>query len=297
MTLSNHKLNYISGILLMVFLCYMAGCHKSPTQYESIFGNDPIVHTLDPQSIEEASGIADSKINQGYIWVEEDSGNPTRIFLVSHEGKVKKSVFLDGVENRDWEDMTLAKGPDPSLDYIYLGDIGDNGSSHPESVIYRFPEPSLTVDTVRSFSKIRFSYPDGPRDAEAFLVDDLKKEIYIISKRDSISKVYRLKAGYSESAVNIAEYVGALKFNGVVSAAISVDRGDLLVKTYSAIYHYEIKKGSSLSEVLATTPSPVTYQVEPQGEAISFRNDNSGFFTLSEQGFGTDVKLYEYKRK
>jgi hypothetical protein len=297
MTLSNHKLNYISGILLILFVFYMVGCHKTPTRFDSVFADEPVVNTLEPQSIDEASGIADSRINQGYVWVQEDSGNPPGLFLVSHDAKIKKSVYLDGIENRDWEDISLAKGPDASLDYLYLADIGDNGNKHTESVIYRFPEPSLTVDTVRNFSRIRFRYPDGPRDAEALIVDDLKKEIYIITKRDSVSGIYRLKAGYNDNSLNTLEYVGALSFNGVVSAAISVNREDLLVKTYSAIYHYKISKGISLAEVLAGTPSPVTYQVEPQGEAISFRNDNSGFFTLSEKSFGSAVKLYEYKRK
>ena len=40
----------------------------------------------------EASGIADSKINPGYLWVEEDSGNPPLVTLLSHQGKILKTV-------------------------------------------------------------------------------------------------------------------------------------------------------------------------------------------------------------
>ena len=297
MTLTNLRLNYLSGILLVVFLFYMVACHKTPVMHESVFANEPSQVSLDPQSIEECSGIADSRINREHIWVQEDSGNPPQVSLVSHDGKIRKSIFLSGATNRDWEDMTIAKGPDPSLDYLYIADIGDNGSVQPEYTIYRFPEPSLTVDTVRKVDKIRVKYPDGSHDAEAFVVDDLNKEIYIITKRDSASKIYRLKPGNDEAVLHTMEYVTSLKFNGVVSAAMAPDRKSLLLKTYSAVYYYEIKPGASLTEVFKTTPAPVTYQVEPQGEAICFKDDNSGFFTLSEKAFASTVKLYNYKRK
>jgi hypothetical protein len=297
MPLSNLKLNYISGMLLLIFLFYMVSCHKTPVVHESIFENEPTQKALDPQSIDEASGIADSRINRGYIWVQEDSGNPPQLFLVGHDAKVKKSIYLDGISNRDWEDMTIAKGPDPSLDYLYVADIGDNGAAHSEYTIDRFPEPSLTVDTVRKIDRIVFKYPDGPHDAEAFVVDDLNKEIYIITKRDTASRIYRMKSPINQNAVNTLEYVTSLKFTGVVSADIATDRKSMLVKTYSAIYYFDIKQGLSLSDAFNSTPAPVTYQVEPQGEAICFMDDNSGFFTLSEKAFASTVKLYYYKRK
>ena len=91
MPLSNLKLNYISGMMFLIFLFYMVSCHKTPAVNQSVFDNDPTQKVLDPQSIDEASGIADSRINRGHIWVQEDSGNPPQLFLVSHEAKVKKN--------------------------------------------------------------------------------------------------------------------------------------------------------------------------------------------------------------
>src|SRR5690349_22082700 len=102
MTLTNLRLNYISGIQLLVFLFYMVSCHKTPVIHNSVFENEPTQVILDPQSIAECSGIADSRINRGHIWVEEDSGNPPQVSLVGNEGKVKKSIYLSGAVNRDW---------------------------------------------------------------------------------------------------------------------------------------------------------------------------------------------------
>jgi hypothetical protein len=39
------------------------------------------------------------------------------------------------------------------------------------------------------------------------------------------------------------------------------------------------------------------YQAEPQGEAISFAVNNSGYYTISEKALSSMVKLYYYKRK
>jgi hypothetical protein len=288
---------YFPGTFVVCTLLYLASCHKTPTDTQQGAFDVPVPVILQPQAIAEASGIADSRINQGHLWVHEDSGNPTEIFLAGHDGKVLKTIFLANVTNRDWEDMSLAKGPDAALDYIYIGDCGDNGQSRDEYAIYRFPEPSLTVDTVRNISKIRFRYSDGAHDAEAFFVDDADLSIYIITKRDSVSNVYRLSPGYSLSEINTAKWVGSLPYNGVVSADISNDGKEVLVKTYADVNLYPVASNELLPKFMETQPVTVAYQVEPQGEAITFANDNSGFFTLSEKSFASSVRLYYYPRK
>jgi hypothetical protein len=247
--------------------------------------------------IQESSGVADSRINPGYLWVVEDSGNPPRLSLLGHDGKVLKTVYIRWAINHDWEEMTIAKGPDPALDYLYVADIGDNGNVNPSCTIYRFPEPSKTADTVRIYDKIVFQYPDGAHDSEAFLVDDVSKDIFIITKRDKSSRVYRLPGNYSTSTTNTLEFVTELSYNGVTGAAISPDGRDILVKTYTKIFHYSRTPGITIAQTLKTTAVMAPYRLEPQGEAVCFALDNSGYYTLSEKGISTSVSLYFYKRK
>ena len=247
--------------------------------------------------INEASGIADSKINPGYLWVQEDSGTPPQLYLLNHSGATEKKVYLKGAINIDWEDLCLAAGPDPSKRYLYIGETGDNDAVHPTSAFYRFEEPPAATDTVRAFDLIVFRYADGPRDAEAFLVDDNTKDIYIISKRDATSGIYKLTYPYSTTALNTAVYAGALPYNGVVSAARSADGSGILIKTYTTIYYYPVMAGESIVQVLQKPFTTLGYQLEPQGEAVCFAQDNSGFYTLSEKGFSGTQSLYFYKRK
>lgn len=247
--------------------------------------------------INEASGIADSKINPGYLWVEEDSGNPPQLYLLDHTGSSVKKIYVKGASNIDWEDIALANGPDVAKKYLYIGEIGDNDAVHTISAFYRMEEPLASTDTVRSFDLIRFSYADGPRDAEAFLVDDASKDIFIITKRDAKARVYKIGYPYSTATVNTAIFVQDLPYTGVVSAAASNDGKSIIVKTYPALYHYARTAGETIAQTLQKTFTTLGYQLEPQGEAVGFALDNSGFYTLSEKGLSSSQFLYFYKKK
>ncbi|MCG2616894.1 hypothetical protein LZZ85_21535 [Terrimonas sp. NA20] len=279
---------------IFVSLSFFTAVNLAPA---AIFESTPVSHAVKPGKVDEASGIADSKTHPGYLWVEEDSGNPAEIYLLSHTGEYHKKIKIKGATNRDWEDIVLSAGPDPGKNYLYLGDIGNNKQTASKYFIYRFPEPALNTDTVHRFDKITYEYPDGGHDAEAFLVDHQTKDIYIITKRDKPSAIYKLPYPQSTTAVNTAQLVGRLGFNGVVSAALSPDGKELLLKTYTGVFYWKRKAGQTIGQVLATEPAQISYQLEPQGEAICFKSDNSGFFTLSEKPkFMKRVNLNFYKR-
>lgn len=281
-------------ILLILMACQKnSGGPEQAESFEKVPQTSPLVGTIN-----ETSGIADSKANSGYLWAHEDSGNPPRIFLVKKDGNVGKSIYLKNALNRDWEDMAFGKGPDNSLNYLYVADIGDNGKVFTEYSIYRFVEPTSSSDSILSFDRIQFNYPDGSHDAEAMLLDNATRDIFIITKSDNPSKVYKLAYPQSTTSINSAVFVGQLAYGGVTSAAITPDGKEIIVKTYPGLSHYVRKSGQTIPQALTNTPVGLAYQLEPQGEAITFANDNSGFFTLSEKGFmPTAPNLYFYKRK
>lgn len=253
-----------------------------------IYDTVPTAHTVTPM-IQEASGIADSKANPGYLWVQEDSGTPPELILLAKDGTVKKRIYVKGAENRDWEDMALVGNT------IYIGEIGDNNAVHGTYYFYLMEEPLATADTVYNVTKIAFTYPDGNHDAEAFIVDPTTKDIYIISKRDNPSIVYKLSYPYQPTQV--VTKIGTLGYGGVVSAALAPDKNTILVKTYFGLNQFVRPTGKSLGDALLSQPKGISYKIEPQGEAVSFALDGSGFYTLSEKGFSNAVILYFYKKK
>jgi len=249
---------------------------------------EPIVMPVSPE-LSEASGMADSRVNAGYLWVQEDSGNKPNLYLLSHAGKLAKTVHLKGITNRDWEDIALADNE------LYLADIGDNLNQHKTYTIYKFPEPTATTDTVYTFQSITYKYPTGSHDAEAILVDPATKDIFIITKRDQPSAVYKIAYPYSYKTVNTAELVGTLPYSGVVSAALSADGKGIIVKTYANLFYYARNGKEPISKVLQKNLTTLPYKIEPQGEAVTFSAQHNGYFTLSEKAFKTETNLYLYK--
>lgn len=288
--------------LLPLVLLFIA-CDKSNPQFTPVspdgdrFINVPLNYVL-TRPIIEASGIADSKTINEHLWVIEDSGNPARLFLLKHEGFVTDSLLVEGATNRDWEDVVVARGPQDNLTYLYIGDIGDNNQQYTSYTIYRMPEPKNFNANITTYDKIEFTYPDGSHDAEAFLVDDKTKDIYIITKRDVSSKVYKLPYPQDVSNVNQAEFVRDLAFTGVTSASMNFNGREMILKTYTDLYYYSRTAMEGLDVTLSKTPTDtLAYQLEPQGEAVGFANNNSGFFTLSEKGLSDQApNLLFYRR-
>jgi hypothetical protein len=275
----------------------MAACRK-PAKVEntSLFSESPTSFSITPGIIDEASGISESKTQPGKLWVQQDSGNPPELYLLGHDGVVNRSVYIKGAINRDWEDIIIAPGPLNNVNYIYLADVGDNNQQFESYRLYRFPEPGSGIDTVSSWEKISFRYPDGSHDAEAILADLHSKDIYIITKQDQESGIYKLQYPQATTGEQTAVFVGSLPFNGVVSACISKNNKEILVKTYLNVYYWKRDEQMSIEDILKNKPVTISYKPESQGEAICFKNDNSGFFTLSEKGLAIAVALNFYRR-
>ncbi len=253
------------------------------------FHESPLITPV-PAAIIEASGIAESKINPGFLWVQEDQNNPTQLYLLAHDGKTVRTISLKGITNQDWEDIALS-GND-----LYLADIGDNNKAFTSYTFYKFPEPPASQDTVRNIEEIHFRYADGVHNAEAFLIDPESRDIYIFTKSDVPAKIYKLAYPYHQNN-NIAELAGVLPYGPVVSAAISVDGMGIIIKTYLNLFYYTRAVKESIAQVLQKSYTTLPYIVEPQGEAVTIALHNEGYFTLSEKAGASEVKLYFYKKR
>ncbi len=268
---------------------------------------------LDNTALSEVSGLVASRKNPGALWVHNDSGGEAAVYLISHEGKTLATYTLANVKSRDWEDMAVMPGPDPDQTYLYVGDIGDNEAQYATKRIYRFAEPQLSetalndtlplVDTIRTVETLEFAYPDGARDAETLLVDPLDQAVYVISKRESFVNIYQT-AFSGQTAVDTVEKVGQLPHEQVgileqlVGGDISPDGQEILLKSYVQMFYWQRPDDTtSLVALLQTEPTVLPYQPEPQGEAVGFATDGSGYYTLSEKQSGIKPRLYFYPRQ
>ena len=250
----------------------------------------------------EASGIVVSRSNPEVIWSHNDGGDQARLFLIGPEGDDLGEFQLADIKNRDWEDIAIGPGPEEGKTYIYVGEIGDNLSRYEEKMIYRTIEPDVSstsekfANEITDIETIRFKFSDGPRDAETLLIDPLSKDLYIISKREPRVGIYVLKYPYSTTGTNVAEKVGEIGLSSVVGGDISADGKEVLIKTYSAVYCWQKEGDEDLATLLEKEPVKLPYFREPQGEAIAWKDDGSGFYTVSEEPQGIQANLYFYMR-
>lgn len=253
-----------------------------------------------PAFLDEISDLAESRSHAGVFWVHNDSGDRPRLYAVNRSGAWLGTYTLAGARAVDWEDMAIGPAEDGGS-YLYLADIGDNAGRRRSVRVYRVKEPRVDANqspvegTLFSVTSYDFVYDDGPRDAEAFMVDPLTNDFYVVSKREpSGNHLYR-SASHQTGRMNMLVRVGTFTTTGTTGADISPDGLQVLIRRYSntryggppelaGSYWSRPDASTSLVTLLARPGQIVPLVAEPQGEAIAFAADGRGFYTTSEHG-------------
>lgn len=252
----------------------------------------------------EASGLAVSRTQPGVLWSHNDSGDTARVFALGEDGRKLGTFTLDGAVATDWEDMALGPAVDDSgepigeTDALYLADIGDNDALRDSVTVYRVPEPEVIAgqdpvkETVDDVDRFTFTYPDGPRDAEALFVDRTDGTFYVIEKRLAGGPVGIYRGSLSgwdadAAALPTLERVGTFRpgpstFASVTGADLSADGSVLAVRTYGSVRLFARGDGDAIADVLAGEPCNGPVPVEVQGEAVAVTPTADAYYTLPE---------------
>jgi hypothetical protein len=230
----------------------------------------------DPRVLE-SSGLAASRRHPGVLWTHNDSGDAARLFAIGRDGRVLATLRLAGVEARDWEALAMGRD-DRGRPALFVGDIGDNLGVWPSVTVYRVAEPARLRDTTVRAERYRLRYPDGPRDAEALLVDPRGNRLYVASKDEAGGSLYQAPATLRGDRVNVLRRVRRVPAV-VTDGAFSPDGRLLVLRDYGAA-HVATASGRRL----ATVELPL----QPQGESIAFAADGASLLAGSE-GAGSEV--------
>jgi hypothetical protein len=290
------------ALSIMVLLTISCSNGRSPQNYADKFEPGAKLAELKNKNLREVSGLAASINNPKLLWAHNDHGNNPEIFLVDENLDIKLTCSLAGVENRDWEDITTGPGPDPSKNYIYVGDIGDNEGVYKYKYVYRLEEPTWSAAaqnkmTITAVDKITFELSDKAKDTEALLLDPATKNLYLISKRENPVHLYELKYPYGTTEALTAEKIMSIPLTTIVAADISAKGDAILMKDYGHVYYWTVPSSTKVPDALKEPPREIAYVKEPQGESIAWAKDGSGFYTLSESVKKEKTYLYFYKAK
>lgn len=259
--------------------------------------------------LNEISGLVASGGSDTIFYAVNDSGDSSRFFAVDTGGRLISTYRYKGSNPKfplgvmDCEEMAWGPGKIQGKNYLYVGDIGDNLGIRPFITIFGFEEPQ-SGDTLSDLNRTvtNLKYPDHPRDAEAFLIDPLLNTICIISKREDTVGIYETIFPDNDLDTMTLEKRGLLVLppallrlsRQVVSADISRDGTQLLIKTYGSVYYWKRKGRETIASVLKRKPLSLPYTVEPQGETIAFNREGTGFYCISE---GLNPVIYFYPLK
>lgn len=152
--------------------------------------------TIVSSDIDEASGLAISRLNDKVLWVHNDSGDSARLFAIDSGGKQLATVNVEGVKSIDWEDIASFTYHNQS--YLLIADIGDNQAQRSQYQLHLIKEPDLSqlhgnkLLSVKPSWSMTFTYGDGAHDSESVAVDVAKQKILLLTKRDKLPILYEL---------------------------------------------------------------------------------------------------------
>ncbi len=254
-------------------------------------------------ALDEASGIAASRKYKNILWSHND-GSQGKIFAFDTQGNFIAEFKLSNSlihQDSDFEDIAIGPGPIDGIDYIYLGDIGDNDSKRKVKYVLRFPEPTIDINNsstntqiIKNVDLLPFSYPDSARDSETLMIDPLTKDIYHVSKRETFVAVYKMPYPQTIDKLNNLEKSNTLTIgksffdgSGVTGGDISPNGKEILLRDYQNVYYYYRNDNESIIDAFNRVPITISQYnlfpfIEPQGEAICWSFLGNGFFTTGE---------------
>lgn len=140
----------------LILLCNLYSFCKitkrdKPKGHCSDVGQGVEIGQMDDKDMEEASGLAYSRIQEGVLYTINDHGGPNSVIALGESGAKMTDIILEGIENEDWEDIatTVTEG----VSQILVSDTGNNDHDRDPLAIIRFQEPDLNSEEVVTIAR------------------------------------------------------------------------------------------------------------------------------------------------
>ena len=238
--------------------------------------DERVLCRFDVDELGEVSGITLSRRHPGVLWATNDSGGGPYLYAIGlADCRIRATLRLLDTPARDHE--ALAAGQDErGRDVIWVGDLGDNLGTWPYARIHKVVEPRVLRDADVEVTTYRFTYPDGPVDAEALMAAPDREQLWVVSKEPGVAGIFALPSPMSDSRTPMdAEQVGTAR-SSITDAAMSPDGQRFVARDYLSA---EVFSGEPPGQAEARFRLPL----QPQGEAVTWSADGQSLIVASEQ--------------
>lgn len=294
-------LPYLLGLLGVL------GLHLGAEPAAPAFGAAEANGSIRSSDLREASGLAASSRNPGFLWVVNDSGAKPLLHLIDTKGRYRGKTTLLRANNVDWED--LASFQLDGKPYLIAADTGDNEAKRDSCTLYILNEPEMPAEDKkldhqsRVQWQIRFRYEDGPRDCESVAVDAAAGKILLLSKRTEVPFLYELPLKPGDGGILTAKKIGKtsvptppgnpIRFASQPTALDLTEDGRLAaVLTYYGVFLFPRNPDETWGAAFARDPVRVGAHQLPQAEALAFSKDGKSLFVTSE-GAGAPIVRFQ----
>lgn len=224
-----------------------------------------VVRLHDP-AITESSGLVVGTALPGVLWTHDDGGTVADVYGVdARTGRTVARVRLRGIDPYDPE--ALAPGTDAGgRPALLLGDIGDNSLLRKDVSVFRVTEPARRGRVTLTPTWWHLTYPDGPHDAEALLVDPRSGRLSIATKDLLGGGLYLAPATLRTDAPNRLTRVADVP--PLVTDGAYLPDGRFLLRTYVDVHVYD-RPGHEVARVpLPGQQQGESLAVEPGGRSV-----------------------------
>lgn len=289
-------------ILLLAIV--LAGCSEPSADNVPGDRRAQLIVTGQLQSDElvEASGLARSQRDPELLWSMNDGGSKARLYAIDGSGFHRGRIKLDGIKNRDWED--LSSFAIEGTPYLLVADTGDNDNKRKKVSLHVVAEPDLTDDDkveIEPAWSVDFRYPDGPRDVEAVVADPANDRVVLLSKREWPPVLYEVPLHPPSDGTLVAKRLGTIESlppptrqdreQAVFTKEwhwqptgmdLSPDGQLAVVLTYRAVYLYHLDPGRGLYESLSGQAYGFGLGNFRNAESVAFSQDSNSIFVTLE---------------
>jgi hypothetical protein len=275
------------AVFITVTSCGTALMTKDPDP--PVVGEAVIAGNLENPKINEASGLASSRLYPGLLWTINDGGDDPLLYAVGNDGADLGTYRVEGAKNFDWEALASFRWQDTA--YLLIADVGDNWEQRQTVTLYVVKEPAITepgIDNgggVKIAWQIRFTYEDGPLDCEAVAVDAVRQRVFLLSKRRLTPVLYELALQpIDQDTIAIAHRLTTVPhFNWATGMDLTPDGLSAVVLTYNNGYLFKRRQNEDWPNAFKRKPQRLRFNRLYQQEAVSFGFYGKSVFVTSER--------------